>query len=1398
MSAATTMKTKHTRRAAKQVAEDEVSKLDVLTDNIQPTQAGREVSLIKVAKRKVTAKKVLTEEDANHLTNLSDSDGTNGTTIAATGEPAQTYAQNASVSSDATGSSATPSDLSVSESTSIESVAVGTGSGLSTMQMVGLGLLGVAAAGGITAIAISSSRTSSNNTAPSSTPDTTAPEIQSLSAHSSTRTIELVYNEALDPSHLPLASAFTVSTGGAANPVTGVTVNGNVMTLTLTNPFSAGALTIGYTDPTTGNDVNAIQDISGNDASGFLQGIVADGYISGAEIFLDINGNGIADVGESTGIFTQEDGSFFLPSTLPNAAIIAVGGVNIDTNLEQLTPLRAPPGSTTINPLTTLVQAVIDRAAQIGNPISVEAAATQVANSLGITVPAGLTLTSFDPLAGSDAISVNAQKAAAQIATMVGLAAGDNASTASTIMLNLAEVLLDTTDNILDLGNLSAFDLNTLLSGTNTSTEILGEILTASRAINAAEDIVSISNTQKVVLDNLAPSAPRITNVSNTEDYRPTFTGSAEAGANVSLYDSSTLVGSGVANDSGTWSITTNTLVSGDRSITAKATDAAGNTSSESTAFTFTLDDITRPSFITIETVYDDVGDSKGNITPDNTTTDDDRPTFTGRTEANATVRLYDDDSSLVGSAISNSNGDWRITTRSLSNGSHNITAKATDAAGNTSEPSSAFNVTVDSAVHTGSDLLALSGGGYKAMVADAAMFAGVMKYFNNDSDVNNNINVASLLNDNIDISANSGSTWFVNLLAYSPSFVNSLNDYDNLFDKDSDFDTATAYSTAEDYPAHTSVDGFFGVMGEQYNNYVNRYIDAATGAIKNTFRTEITAVINGIQSFSDLVALLDNSTGNLGKFILAGLSDGGQYVLGLLDTVATNLDFLGLYGSVKSGLEKLFADSTDLQQYLGVASVALLEGIDWNVFAQRAIFAPDRTDLLLKDINFYTSLSSDEGTTTKRNSAVATQSLIYELVISADEAAIAPKSNAIGADVVKVSVTNSEAGYGLFNAFTYNFIPASATSLGSSTDIPAPWLPSIMSGDLSVEYDAGLWDWGRDKTFTDLDFKGLSAFLSSTISSSAGALGGSYGVLADTTSVAGALVNLLDVATAGNFSDIILDYTKGLAPLVKVTRNADGSYTAGDPTYTSATNFIDPIETTSSANAASQGYLRMGDGGYFDNSSVTSGLSYIYANNYSSWVANDGIEDFDITLFVFSGIGETISQTLGDRGFDNIGNVAERLFKDGKQQAVKVAGIDILDLSHPNSAIFESAVGSVYGMDEPIWTYSDPLSEDAYNPITDSRYGFEIKAYDMDVITMANNTMNIGAGYEGSLRLWNIISSTGAIPLQTMGTWNDYELMYEQIIAGLQTENNGYTGAALLAHHIGAQTIGGDAVLLA
>ncbi|MBE9598553.1 Ig-like domain-containing protein [Pedobacter sp. MC2016-24] len=113
----------------------------------------------------------------------------------------------------------------------------------------------------------------------------------------------------------------------------------------------------------------------------------------------------------------------------------------------------------------------------------------------------------------------------------------------------------------------------------------------------------SLGANQGFVIDTTAPIAPAIPVLATASDSGvptdqitnvtlPTFTGTAEAGSTVTLYDTdgTTVLGTGVATG-GNWSITsTVTLTEGLHTITAKATDPAGNTGVASTGLAITID----------------------------------------------------------------------------------------------------------------------------------------------------------------------------------------------------------------------------------------------------------------------------------------------------------------------------------------------------------------------------------------------------------------------------------------------------------------------------------------------------------------------------------------------------------------------------------------------------------------------------------------------------------------------------------------------------------------------------------------------------------------------------------------------------------------------------------------
>ena len=73
-------------------------------------------------------------------------------------------------------------------------------------------------------------------------------------------------------------------------------------------------------------------------------------------------------------------------------------------------------------------------------------------------------------------------------------------------------------------------------------------------------------------------------------------------------------------------------------------------------------------------------------------------PTFTGTAEAGSTVTLYDTDGvTVLGTGVA-TGGAWSITSSALSIGSHTVTAKAADAAGNVSAVSPGLAITIEAA----------------------------------------------------------------------------------------------------------------------------------------------------------------------------------------------------------------------------------------------------------------------------------------------------------------------------------------------------------------------------------------------------------------------------------------------------------------------------------------------------------------------------------------------------------------------------------------------------------------------------------------------------------------------------------------------------------------------------
>ncbi len=215
---------------------------------------------------------------------------------------------------------------------------------------------------------------------------------------------------------------------------------------------------------------------------------------------------------------------------------------------------------------------------------------------------------------------------------------------------------------------------------------------------------------QAYTFDNVAPAAPSAPDLNSASDSglsftdnitnvsTPTFTGTAEANSTITLYGTDGKgLGTTQADGSGLWSITSKALGSGTHTLTAKATDAVGNTSAESAGLAVTID-TTAPA---APGTPDLAAGSDSGMSSSDDITNVNAPTFTGLAEANSTITLFDTDGTTVLGTTTAAGGHWSITSAPLADGSHTLTTRATDVAGNESAASAGLVVVIDSTAPT-------------------------------------------------------------------------------------------------------------------------------------------------------------------------------------------------------------------------------------------------------------------------------------------------------------------------------------------------------------------------------------------------------------------------------------------------------------------------------------------------------------------------------------------------------------------------------------------------------------------------------------------------------------------------------------------------------------------------
>jgi hypothetical protein len=298
--------------------------------------------------------------------------------------------------------------------------------------------------------------------------------------------------------------------------------------------------------------------------------------------------------------------------------------------------------------------------------------------------------------------------AADRITSATALALEGTAEQGATVVVRDGTVVLGTATA--DAGGAWSLTTAVLSEGlhgiTATATDVAGNVAPGSPVLAVTID----TTTQTPTIDLVASSDTGTSAVDNlTSDTTPTLTGTAEAGATVVISDGSAVLGTVIANGTGTWSFTTGPLASGAHSFAVRAADLAGNQSTATLPLAVQID-AAAPGTPTIDlAASSDTGLSAvDNITADTT------PDLVGTAEAGAVIRIMDG-SALLGTTVADNAGAWAFTTAALTQGVHAIAVTATDAAGNTSAAVS-LSVTVDSVIATPTiDLAASSDTGLSA-----------------------------------------------------------------------------------------------------------------------------------------------------------------------------------------------------------------------------------------------------------------------------------------------------------------------------------------------------------------------------------------------------------------------------------------------------------------------------------------------------------------------------------------------------------------------------------------------------------------------------------------------------------------------------------------------------------
>ena|GEM_PF-2591849 len=283
------------------------------------------------------------------------------------------------------------------------------------------------------------------------------------------------------------------------------------------------------------------------------------------------------------------------------------------------------------------------------------------------------------------------------------LASGDITADTQPRIIGTAEAgsIIDVYDGVVHLGT-AITDASGHWAFTPSSTLTEGLHTLTAAANDVAGNYGPISNEFLFTVATAVPSVPSITHLIDdvgtitgdiakggvTNDARPYVQGTADANAKVSVYIDDTLAGTVTADAAGNWSFTPDAdLADGAHRVTATATNLTGE-SAASEPWAFTLDTVCLAPVLGIS-FLNELAEVERLV--NGSSIEAARLTFSGTAEANSKVEIYDG-STQLGSAVADASGNWSFTpSTNLPLGTHAISAKAIDVAGNVSPSTAAI-----------------------------------------------------------------------------------------------------------------------------------------------------------------------------------------------------------------------------------------------------------------------------------------------------------------------------------------------------------------------------------------------------------------------------------------------------------------------------------------------------------------------------------------------------------------------------------------------------------------------------------------------------------------------------------------------------------------------------------